>query len=109
LTVALHNDSEGLDLVVVPGVAFDRDLNRIGHGKGYYDNFFQRCFEHAKQKERPPPTLGIFMTKTVLIIVAVALKTQLIERGRIPMTDTDWKMDLLVVDGKVLTKNDIKE
>jgi len=52
------SQSDGLDLIVVPGVAFDREMNRIGHGKGYYDHFFQRCFEYAKQKERPPPTLG---------------------------------------------------
>jgi 5-formyltetrahydrofolate cyclo-ligase len=57
LITALQGD--GLDLIVVPGVAFDRDMNRIGHGKGYYDHFFQRCFEYAKQRDRPPPTLGI--------------------------------------------------
>lgn len=35
-----RHDGE-IDIVIVPGVVFGRDFNRIGFGKGYYDRFLE--------------------------------------------------------------------
>lgn len=56
------NDGEGtegggLDLVVVPAVAFDAQMNRLGHGAGFYDAFLTRFCQDGRRKK---PSLGRF-------------------------------------------------
>lgn len=53
---------EDIDIVVVPGLAFDAAGHRLGRGRGYYDRFFHRknhpfcvgiCFDFQKVAEVP--------------------------------------------------------
>lgn len=68
-----------LDLIVVPGVAFDASGGRCGQGMGFYDSYFSR-YAAARQKM---PTL-----------IALALTPQVVEE--VPMTPTDVRVDLLL-------------
>ena len=54
------NESEAkeLDLIVVPGIAFDVCGNRIGYGKGYYDKFISAT-------ENNPLILGICYSEQI--------------------------------------------
>ncbi len=71
---------EELDLIMVPGVAFDRRGGRTGHGKGYYD----KLLEHA----RPDTPL-----------IALAFECQLFPE--IPMQSHDIFMDKVVTEAAV--------
>ena len=35
--------SEQIDLVIIPLLIFDKNGNRVGYGKGFYDRFLQQC------------------------------------------------------------------
>jgi len=67
------------DLVIVPGVAFDRKGNRLGRGKGYYDKF---------------------LSETKILKIGVGLSFQLLEY--IPVTRVDIKMDKIVTVSEIL-------
>lgn len=40
---------EKIDMVLVPLLAFDKNGNRIGYGKGYYDRFLSTCRPYCKK------------------------------------------------------------
>jgi 5-formyltetrahydrofolate cyclo-ligase len=69
-----------IDLIMVPGVAFDRRGGRTGHGKGYYD----KLLEHARP-ETP--------------LVALAFECQMFPE--IPMQSHDVFMDKVITEAAV--------
>lgn len=87
-------DHPPLELILLPGVAFDPTLSRIGHGKGYYDRFISLAAAHALRHERPRPML-----------IALALREQLLDPGAVPMAEHDWKVDAIVTPDGVVAGN----
>ncbi|RPB26051.1 5-formyltetrahydrofolate cyclo-ligase [Terfezia boudieri ATCC MYA-4762] len=88
-------DKKGLDLVILPGVAFGVDGRRLGHGKGYYDMWLARYFEEVGRERGMP------------VLVGAALKEQVIEAGRVPVDETDWEVDVVVTgDGRVIRRGE---
>lgn len=68
-----------IDLIIVPGVAFDRKKNRLGRGKGYYDRFFQ---------------------KTKAYKIGVGFDCQLIEK--VPVSILDKSLDMVVTPSETV-------
>ena len=66
-----------IDLIIAPGIAFDRDFNRIGYGGGFYDGLFSEPGVNA-------------------VKAALCFEIQLTEG--IPTKLTDRKVDILVTE-----------
>ncbi|XP_064403917.1 5-formyltetrahydrofolate cyclo-ligase-like [Halichondria panicea] len=47
--------SGGLDLIVSPGLGFNKEGHRLGQGKGYYDTYLARCHDQGLS----PLTIGM--------------------------------------------------
>eukprot|EP00238_Polyblepharides_amylifera_P014037 CAMPEP_0196576532 /NCGR_PEP_ID=MMETSP1081-20130531/5757_1 /TAXON_ID=36882 /ORGANISM="Pyramimonas amylifera, Strain CCMP720" /LENGTH=116 /DNA_ID=CAMNT_0041895153 /DNA_START=483 /DNA_END=833 /DNA_ORIENTATION=- len=72
-----------LDLLIMPGLAFDKECNRLGRGGGYYDCFLQKCRDRAMKTGTKPP-----------LLVALAYNAQMVDS--IPMANNDFPVDLIV-------------
>jgi 5-formyltetrahydrofolate cyclo-ligase len=43
---ATLTDKKNIDLILIPALAYDKQGNRIGYGKGYYDHFLMHTNAH---------------------------------------------------------------
>ena len=67
------------DLVVVPGLAFDLHLHRLGYGKGYYDRFLKSTSSYK---------------------IGICFDFQIVEK--IPNESHDQKMDEVISEKRIL-------
>jgi 5-formyltetrahydrofolate cyclo-ligase len=74
-------DPETIDLLIVPGVAFDLSGNRLGYGGGYYDRFFE-----------------LLKPKTPL--VSLVFDMQICEK--VPVEEWDRPVDVIVTEKRII-------
>lgn len=69
--------SGGLDLMILPGLAFTATGKRLGKGKGYYDRYILKA-----RNVRPP------------VLVGIAFRQQIVPD--IPVTENDIDADIVI-------------
>ena len=72
---------EKMDLIILPGIAFDLKGNRIGRGKGYYDRFLK----------------GV---KPFTIKIALAFEIQIVKK--IPLDLNDIPVDKVITEKRII-------
>lgn len=73
-------ETDKIDLIIVPGVVFDKRFNRIGFGKGYYDRILNQKRHDAKA-------------------IAIAYEFQVLDE--IPFEEHDIKMDIIITEKNI--------
>ncbi|MGH4124163.1 MAG: 5-formyltetrahydrofolate cyclo-ligase [Clostridium sp.] len=73
-----------IDLIIVPGVVFDEDCNRIGFGAGYYDRFLPKRVKNTS-------TIGIAYDYQVI--------------NKIPTGVYDVPLDFIITEKRIITKS----
>ncbi|KAL1674607.1 hypothetical protein EV122DRAFT_220256 [Schizophyllum commune] len=92
-----QSEAPGIDVILVPGVAFDRSMSRLGHGKGYYDRFISTYVETGNKR----PLLGKWIA-LAQVAMALALREQIVDNAAVPVTPHDWKMDMIITPDEVI-------
>ena len=75
-----------VDLVVAPGLAFDRRGGRIGYGKGYYDRLLSRLGSHVPR-------------------IALAFDFQVLDA--VPQDENDIRVNAIITEKSTMNCSDI--
>lgn len=72
---------EEIDLMIVPGVCFDMQKNRLGFGKGYYDRF---------------------LAGTNIQTIGICFEEQVLKDGLLPVEETDIPMQKIITEASII-------
>ncbi|MCS7202170.1 MAG: 5-formyltetrahydrofolate cyclo-ligase [Dictyoglomus sp.] len=82
--ISINFDLEKIDVIIVPGVAFDKEGFRLGYGKGFYDRFL------AKLKK--PIKIGLIYDELII--------------DSLPRNEEDIPVDIIISEKRIIyTKN----
>ena len=73
-------NSDKIDLMIIPGVCFDKEKNRLGFGKGYYDKYLEN---------------------TNIKKIGICFEDQVLRDKIIPTDKYDIKMDIVITEKKI--------
>ena len=71
-------------LILIPAMAFDKNKNRIGKGKGFYDRFLSKIFVNSQKN-----------------ITLAGISFDCFIFDKIPTEKNDMKVDFIVSDSKI--------
>ena len=71
------------DVLLIPLVAFDKNLNRLGYGGGYYDRLIKKL---SKKKD----------------IIKIGLAFSIQEIDKVPINEYDQKLDYIVTNKNII-------
>ena len=71
------------DILLIPLVAFDRELNRLGYGGGYYDRLINKISRKKK-------------------VIKIGLAFSIQEIDEVPINKYDQKLDYIITNKKII-------
>ncbi|CAN8102869.1 unnamed protein product [Discula destructiva] len=103
---AQQPDQAVLDIILLPGVAFDvaptsNEVRRLGHGRGFYDLFLERYAEKLK---------GLNVKEPSVLLYGLGLKEQFLSSANeeVPVGPYDQPLHGLILgDGKTVVPDQI--